>query len=257
MKDIILSIKGFKHRYNGTYVLDIPDFAIYRGEVIALLGRNGAGKSTLLRMIDLLEDPTEGEISFGLAMGDLMARLELRRRMAMVFQEPILYSTTVWNNVALGLKFHGFSSKEIASRVERWLVRFGISDLARHSAHKISGGEAQRVCLARALCLEPSILLLDEPFSSLDPIVKKSLIEELKVILHESKITTIFVTQDPDEAFTLADRIAVMDKGRIIQVGSTPEVIEKPANDVVKGLINGNLCPSCRILGGISNNVNG
>ena len=151
----------------------------------------------------------------------------------MVFQEPLLFDTTVFNNVASGLKIRGIKKGEIRDRVMGQLELFGISHLNDRSAKTLSGGEAQRTSLARAFALQPEILLLDEPFSSLDPPTRGSLIEDLEHILQHTRTTAIFATHDRLEALRLSDRIAVMNGGKIPQIGSPEEVANHPIDELV------------------------
>lgn len=155
----------------------------------------------------------------------------------MVFQEPLLFDTTVFNNVASGLKIRGMRSKEIYDRVMEQLDRFGISHLKDRSAKTLSGGEAQRTSLARAFVLNPTILLLDEPFASVDLPTRESLIEDLERILRETRTTAIFATHERLEALRLSDRIAVMRKGEILQIGTPSEVINQPINEFVASFV--------------------
>jgi tungstate transport system ATP-binding protein len=155
----------------------------------------------------------------------------------MVFQEPLLFDTTVFNNVASGLKIRGMKKGEILDRVMKQLDRFGISHLHDRSARTLSGGEAQRTSLARAFALRPEILLLDEPFASLDPPTRDSLIEDLETILKQTQTTVIFATHDRLEALRLSNRIAVMNGGNVLQVGYSGEVMNHPANEFVASFV--------------------
>ena len=146
----------------------------------------------------------------------------------MVFQEPLLFDTTVFENVASGLKIRGMRGPEIQEIVRENLERFGIAHLPDRSARKISGGEAQRVALARAFATRPETLLLDEPFASLDPPTRECLLDDLESILRQTKTTTLMATHDRMEALRLSDRIAVMNQGRILQVGPPAEVMNHP-----------------------------
>jgi tungstate transport system ATP-binding protein len=151
----------------------------------------------------------------------------------MVFQEPLLFDTTVFNNAASGLRIRGTKRNEIRVRVMEELERFGICHLKDRSAKTLSGGEAQRTSLARAFALRPEILLLDEPFSSLDPPTHDSLIEDLEHILQQTRTTAIFATHDRLEALRLSDRIAVMNEGKVLQIGPPEEVANRPLNELV------------------------
>ena len=155
----------------------------------------------------------------------------------MVLQEPLLFDTTVYNNVASGLKIRGMKRHEIGPIVGQVLERFGIAHLKDRSARTLSGGEARRASIARAFATNPEVLLLDEPFSALDPIIRESLIEDLEQVLKETRITTIFVTHDRTEAFRLATRLGVMREGEILQTGSSDEVMNHPANEFVASMV--------------------
>ncbi|MCG6536811.1 MAG: ABC transporter ATP-binding protein, partial [Syntrophales bacterium LBB04] len=160
-----------------------------------------------------------------------------RRNLAMVFQEPLLFDTTVFENVASGLKIRGIAQDEIKRVVEEYLERFGISHLVNRSARKLSGGEAQRTSLARAFAVRPEIIFLDEPFSSLDPPTREALMEDLERILRETRTTTIMATHDQIEALRLSDHIAVMNLGKIVQIGSPAEVMNNPVDEFVASFV--------------------
>jgi tungstate transport system ATP-binding protein len=231
-------------------LLDLPELAVEQGETLSVVGPNGAGKSTLLRVLGLLETPTRGELWF---RGEPISRdhsrlLALRRRMAIVFQDPLLCRTTVSANVALGLTLRGVPRTERKRRVDEWLVRFGIAHLANRSAHRISGGEAQRTSLARAFVLQPEILLLDEPFAALDPPSRQALVAELQELLAETHTTTVFVTHDRDEAFALGDRVAVLLDGALAQIGSPEQVWRHPASEGVARFLGMETLLTARVL---------
>jgi len=182
--------------------------------------------------------PFQGEIFFREKKVDANhSILEYRRKLAMVFQEPLLFDTTVFNNIASGLRIRGTKNDEIHTRVTEQLERFGIKHLSTRSARTLSGGEAQRTSLARAFALQPEILLLDEPFASLDPPTRDSLIEDLESILQKTRTTAIFATHDRLEALRLSNRIAVMNGGSILQIGSPEEVMNHPANEFVASFV--------------------
>ena len=159
--------------------------------------------------------------------------LTARRQMASVFQDPLLVDATAFDNVALGLRFRGLTRGEIAPRVQRWMDRFGIGHLAGRRARTLSGGEAQRTALARALVLQPALLLLDEPFSALDQPTREALIVELGRILRHDRITTVLVTHDRGEAMTLGDRVAAMMDGRILQLDEASRLFRAPVSEAV------------------------
>src|SRR4030043_2428837 len=177
----ILEVKNLEVKREGTILLNIPSLSIEKGEIMALIGPNGAGKTTFLQTLSYLLKPFQGEIFFrGKKVETHISVLEYRRKLAMVFQDPLLFDTTVFNNVASGLKIRGMKKKEMEDRVIEQLDRFGINHLSHRSAKTLSGGEAQRTSLARAFALQPEIILLDEPFTSLDPPTRESLIEDLE-----------------------------------------------------------------------------
>jgi tungstate transport system ATP-binding protein len=230
----ILEVKNLEVNRGGAVLIRVPSLCIYEGEIHSLIGPNGAGKTTLLQTLSYLLKPFQGEIFFrGSRIGTNHSVLEYRRKLAMVFQEPLLFDATVFNNVASGLKIRGIKRNEIRDRVLEQLEQFGISQLSRRSARTLSGGEAQRTSLARAFVLRPEILLLDEPFSSLDPPTRESLIEDLEHILQQTRTTAIFATHDRLEALRLSNRIAVMNGGQIIQIGSPEQVANHPVSEFV------------------------
>jgi tungstate transport system ATP-binding protein len=230
----ILEARNLEVNRGGTILIQVPSLLIQEGEILSLIGPNGAGKTTLLQTLSYLLKPFQGEIFFRENRVEANhSVLEFRRKLAMVFQEPLLFDTTVFNNVASGLRIRGMKRDEIRDRVMEQLERFGISHLKGRSARTLSGGEAQRTSLARAFALRPEILLLDEPFSSLDPPTRGSLIEDLEHILQQTRTTAIFATHDRLEALRLSNRIAVMDGGRILQIGSPQEVTNHPVNELV------------------------
>ncbi|HUL22208.1 MAG TPA: ABC transporter ATP-binding protein [Thermodesulfobacteriota bacterium] len=234
----ILQAKNLEVKRGGTLVLDVPSLSLRKGEILSLIGPNGAGKTTLLQTLSYLLKPFQGEIFFReKKVGMNHSVLEYRRKLAMVFQEPLLFDTTVFNNVASGLRIRGMEKDEIHTRVTEQLEQFGIKHLKQRSARTLSGGEAQRTSLARAFALQPEILLLDEPFASLDPPTRDSLIEDLEQNLQQTRTTAIFATHDRLEALRLSKRIAVMNGGVILQIGSPEEVMKHPANEFVASFV--------------------
>ncbi len=170
----LLAVKELQVRRGGSLVLDISSLTVEEGTILSLIGPNGAGKTTLMQTLACLIKPHGGEFFFkGRKVFSNNGLLQYRRRLAMVFQEPMLFDTTVFQNVASGLKIRGMDRSEMGQRVKQNLQRFGISHLMDRSARKISGGEAQRTALARALAIQPELLFLDEPFASLDPPLRK------------------------------------------------------------------------------------
>jgi len=234
----ILEARNLEVERGGTLILNIPSLSIQQGEILSLIGPNGAGKTTLLQTLCYLLKPFRGEISFkGERINANHSAFAYRRKLAMVFQEPLLFDTTVFENVASGLRIRGIPKEDIPRIVMQQLDRLGIGHLSHRSARKISGGEAHRTSLARAFALQPEILLLDEPFSSLDPPTRESLIEDLEGILRQTQTTTLFATHDRQEALRLSDRIAVMNNGKILQIGSSEEVMNHPVDEFVASFV--------------------
>ncbi|GEA18086.1 ABC transporter ATP-binding protein [Moorella sp. E306M] len=227
---ISIRAEGLRVSKGGREVLAVDNLEIGWGEVWGLIGPNGAGKSTLLQVLALLEEPDSGSIFFDGQKIDYHRALSWRRQLAVVFQEALLLDTTVFNNVAVGLRFRGIPWPVVKERVERWLEVLRISHLAGRPARRLSGGEAQRVSLARAFALEPRVLFLDEPFAALDAPTRSALLEELHLILRQTRITAIFVTHDFTELPFLADRVAALQGGRIVQSGSPENILRQPAS---------------------------
>jgi tungstate transport system ATP-binding protein len=214
--------------------LDVPSCEVQEGQTLAVIGPNGAGKSTLLRLLGFLEGPTEGRVLFrGQPVQSYGNLLAVRRRMASVFQEPLLTDGTVEANVALGLRLRRIDSVEVNRRVQEGMATLGIGHLATRRTRTLSGGEAQRVSLARALVLDPEVFLLDEPFAALDPPTREGLLVDLKAILDKRRITTIFVTHDRNEALALSNQVAVMIGGQVLQVDMPERVFTEPINEEV------------------------
>ena len=233
MARAVLVLANVRVSYDGTDALDVPSLEVYQGEVLAVIGPNGGGKSTLLRVLGLLERPARGEVSFRDRPVDAARALDERRRIAMVFQQPLLADMTVAENVALGLGFRGVGAEEREARLGRWLERLNIAPLREQRARTLSGGQAQRVALARALVLDPDVLLLDEPFSGLDEPTRAALLPDLAAILRADRVTTVFVSHDRSEARALADRVAVLMRGRIQQLDATARVFQAPVSEEV------------------------
>jgi len=229
-----LEVNNLTFQRSGTKILDIEKLSINKGEFFVIIGPNGAGKSTLLRLLALLEKPSSGKLIINREVIDNSSnRLAVRRRMAMVFQDSLLFASSVFENVAYGLKARRYSKNQIGKRVRDVLVKLSISHLADRKASELSGGEAQRVSLARALVLNPEILLLDEPLASLDPPTREVFRTDLIRLVKEEKLTAVFVTQYRTEAQILADRVAVLIDGKILQVGTPEEIFNYPEKEEV------------------------
>jgi len=234
MDDFIFEVKNLQVNEGSVPILNIPDLRIKKEEILAIIGPNGSGKTTLLQILSLLRRPSHGEIIFDshlVKKNDNL--LPLRRRMAMVFQEPLLFHMSVFKNIASGLKFRNMKSAHINEKVFTWMERLNIIHLKNRFAGTLSVGESQRVSLARALVLEPEFLLMDEPFASLDVPTKENLINDLDLILHKNKVTTIFSTHDRSEALHLGDKIGVLIDGSIMQVDLPQIVFTFPINEPI------------------------
>jgi putative spermidine/putrescine transport system ATP-binding protein len=211
-------------------------FEVAEGELLCLLGPSGCGKSTLLRIMAGLTEPDGGRVAIGGV--DVTFVAANRRPTAMVFQSHALWNhMTVGQNVAFGLRVRGLQKAEIAAKVTAALDLVGLSGFHRRRPAELSGGQAQRVALARCLVVEPKVLLMDEPFSALDAHLRKTLREELKALQHRLGLTIIFVTHDQEEAMELADRIAVMNAGRIEQIGRPAALYLEPRTMTVARFI--------------------
>ncbi len=251
MTETILEGQDLRVAYHGTTALEVAQVKVYEGEILSLIGPNGAGKSTLLRVLALLEAPNSGQVLYRGTPVSRKSRdvLAVRRKFACVFQEALLCDATVQANAALGLRLRREASGETETRVRRWLERLGIAHLAGRRARTLSGGEAQRVSLARAFVLQPEVLLLDEPFAALDPPTRQELLGLLQDLLRQEGCATVFVTHDREEALRLGDRIAVMIDGRIRQIGRPPEVFGHPASEEVARFVGVETILEGRIIG--------
>jgi len=235
-----IDVKGLSKHFgigDGKVVaLDKVSVVIRENEFFTLLGPSGCGKTTLLRMIAGFEYQEEGEI---LLYGEDIASLPpFRRPINTVFQSYALFPhMSVSENIGFGLKMLGQPKEKIASRVSEMLRLVRMEELKDRRISQISGGQQQRVALARALAPRPKVLLLDEPLSALDYKLRKEMQIELKRLQHETGITFVFVTHDQDEALTMSDRIAVMDKGVVLQIGSPREIYNRPADRFVASFI--------------------
>ncbi|MEH7440785.1 ABC transporter ATP-binding protein [Bacillus sp. JJ1122] len=224
----LITVKNLEARAGKKVLLSIPHFEILEGEVLGIMGPNGAGKSTFIKALSLLEQPAHGEIFFKEKDITNDLTIEMRRKFAVAMQQPLLLDTTVFHNVAAGLKLRKLPRLEIKNKVSYWLEKFQISHLAKKHAYHLSGGEAQRVNLARAMVLEPEVLFLDEPFSALDFPTKVQLLKDIKAIIQQTKTTTVFVSHDLMELKYLADTLAILMAGELKQSGPTEEVLSSP-----------------------------
>lgn len=231
-----ISLHSISKQFGSFTALDNIDLNIGSGELIALLGPSGSGKTTLLRIIAGLEFADNGDVYFG---GDNMIDTPLReRQIGFVFQHYALFKhMNVRDNVGFGLQVKARQKRlrrqDIHRRANELLELVQLGGLGDRYPHQLSGGQRQRVALARALAIEPRVLLLDEPFGALDAKVRKELRQWLRTLHRQTGVTTLFVTHDQEEALELADRVVIMDRGQIAQVGSVDDVYEHPATPMV------------------------
>lgn len=232
----LLDIRGVSKSFGPVRAVERFDLTVGDGELVCLLGPSGSGKSTLLRIVGGFETQSSGTITID---GEDVTRLPPERRpTGMVFQSHALWThMNVFKNVAFGLKLRHLPKAEIRSRVDAALEQVGLAGYGERQTHQMSGGQQQRVALARSLVLEPKILLLDEPFASLDQHLRERLREEVRDLQQRLRITTLFVTHAQDEALSLADRIVVMHDGRAEQVATPDVVYREPATPFVAGFI--------------------
>jgi len=231
-----VTLKGVTKRWGGVVAVKSVDLAIADREFIVLLGPSGCGKTTTMRMIAGLEDPSDGDILIGnRRVNDLEPK---DRDVAMVFQNYGLYpNMTVYENIRFPLKVRKVDPASHDARVRRAAEMVELGPLLERRPKELSGGQRQRVALARAIVREPAVFLMDEPLSNLDAKLRVSTRAQIKNLQHELKVTTIYVTHDQIEAMTLADRVVVMERGEIQQIGTPTDIYDRPANTFVAGFI--------------------
>jgi putative spermidine/putrescine transport system ATP-binding protein len=231
-----VELDGLAVRYPGGNMIGPVTLALPRGEMLSLLGPSGCGKTTVLRMLAGFVTPTSGAIR--LRGEDVTRTPPHRRGAAMVFQSFALFPhLSVADNIGFGLRRRGVARAEIARRVMRLIAQMRLDGLANRKPAALSGGQQQRVAIARALAIEPTIVLLDEPFSSLDAKLRESTRFELRALQQEIGFTAILVTHDQGEALSISDRVAVMNAGRLEQVGSPQDVYHRPVSPFVAGFV--------------------
>src|SRR6188768_2320461 len=236
MTDAAIIVRGANKHYGDFAALDNVDFEVPAGSLTALLGPSGSGKSTLLRAIAGLDLPDTGTITInGLDVTHIPPQ---RRGIGFVFQHYAAFKhLTVRDNVAFGLRVRRRPKAEIGAKVDELLKIVGLDGFQHRYPAQLSGGQRQRMALARALAVDPQVLLLDEPFGALDAKVRADLRHWLRRLHEEVHVTTVLVTHDQEEALDVADRIAVLNKGRIEQVGDPVSLYERPANDFVMSFL--------------------
>ena len=237
--DILFELNGVKKAYAGRVVLNVEDLHLYRGEILAIVGPSGAGKSTLLRLLNFLETPDQGSLTYKGQAVDAGLPLDLRREVTTVFQRPALLNANVEQNVAYGLRLRG--KRDGQADVTAAIRRMGLEDLRHAAAHTLSGGEAQRVALARAMVIRPQALLLDEPTANLDP-YHVSLIEAVvREINQREGVTMVLVTHNVFQARRIAGRIALLLNGQIVELAPTQEFFEAPRDARTRAFVNGEM----------------
>ena len=237
MTDTLYQIESIRHAYGARIVLDLERLDVQRGETLAVIGPSGSGKSTLLRLMQFFEHPTRGRILFdGQPIDD--APLGTRRRITTVFQRPVLLDRSVRDNVAFGLRLRG--RRDGRESIDQLIDRLGLTELASAPARSLSGGEAQRTALARALAVNPDVLLLDEPTANLDP-YNVGLIESIIREQRERGVTIVLVTHHVFQARRLADRTALLLSGRLIEAAPTLELLDSPHDPRTHAFLSGEM----------------
>ncbi len=232
-----LVVKNLNKQYDdGSLVLQDINLILQQGTKLSVLGPSGSGKTTLLRLIAGLEKPDSGSIIFnGQSINDYPVH---KRNFGMMFQEFALFPhLNVFNNIAFGLKMKGMQKAKIEAYVQEVLLMTELTDFKTRNIDELSGGERQRVALARTLAPRPDLLMLDEPLSSLDRVLRKKLLRQLTNIISKLNITTIFVTHDHKEAFSAGNMVVIMNKGRIEQQGTPEQLVQSPDNQWVQNFL--------------------
>jgi osmoprotectant transport system ATP-binding protein len=234
----MISCVGLSKRIGGSSLVEGISFGVPRGQLLALVGGSGSGKTTTLRMLNRLIEPSSGTVLLDGERTSALQEHVLRRRIGYVFQGIGLFPhLTVAQNIGVTPSLLGWDATRIEARVTRLLNLMELDEqLAQRFPHELSGGQQQRVAFARALAAHPRVLLLDEPFAALDPLTRERLQRRFRELQRELQVTTVFVTHDMVEALTLADRIAVMREGRLIQIGAPHELLSSPVDDYVAAL---------------------
>ena len=230
----MLELKNITKEYDGITILDDINLEIEEGEIVSILGPSGSGKTTLLNMILGMTDVTKGQIIFN---GQDMTKVPMEKRgFNIVFQDYALFpNLNAYENIVYGLR----NNPELSTKedVAEMIQLLGLQEHLNKRVEQLSGGQKQRVALARTMVMKPKILLLDEPLSALDGVIKESIKEKIKQIAKDFNLTTIIVTHDPEEALTLSDRVLIINEGKIAQFGKAHEIINTPQNIFVKKFI--------------------
>lgn len=230
----MLELKHIKKSFNGNGILNDISLDVKDGEIVSILGPSGSGKTTLLNLILGITDSDGGELIYN---GQDLTHVSMEQRgFNIVFQDYALFpNLNAYQNITYGLKNKpGISSKE---EVEELIDLLGLRDHLKKKIDQLSGGQKQRVAIARTMVMKPKILLMDEPLSALDGVIKESIKDRIRTIAREFHLTTIIVTHDPEEALTLSDRVLIINRGRIAQYGTPEEIIKKPSDGFIREFI--------------------
>lgn len=236
----IIQFKNVKKVYNGNIILDDFNLDIYKGEFLTVIGSSGSGKTTVLKMINALVEPDEGDVIVKGKSNKYVDKIRLRRNIGYAVQGSILFPhMDVYKNISYVLDLNKEDKKKSKETVYKWMEIVSLDkSLAHRYPNELSGGEAQRVSIARALVSGAEILLMDEPFSAVDEITRRKLQDEILNIYKKTGITIVFITHDINEALKLSSRILVMNKGKIEQIGTKDEILNNPKSEFVKRLVN-------------------
>ena len=232
-----LYMKALTKEYEGRKVLDIGELLIEDGALCGIIGPNGAGKSTLLNLIAGLMKPTAGNLLYG----EEMSAWAPYKGMTMVFQTPYLIRTTVEKNIAYPLKLRGWDNAKIEERVKELTEDLGLTDFRKQKSWKLSGGETQKVALARALSFRPKLLLLDEPTANVDPSTTAEIERMLKKINEKERTTVILITHNLVQARRLCDEVIFMDQGKVVEYGASEKILRGPEHELTKRFVAGEL----------------
>lgn len=240
----LLKVNNLSKKYAEKYAIKDISFEIEQGEFFTLIGPSGAGKTTLLRLIDLLETPTSGQIEYnGWSLQTLPKKkmVDARREMGFVFQNPVVFSTTVKANIAYGLNFRQLSADEIEEKVQSALEMVGLHGFEERKALTLSGGEIQRVALARTLATEPILLLLDEATANLDPTNVRMIENTIKKINKEKEVTVVMATHNFFQAKRLGDSVGFMLDGEMVEMGTSDQIFNNPSDKRTEAFISGEM----------------
>jgi iron(III) transport system ATP-binding protein len=229
---------SFKYRNSNEYILEKITFNVQQGDIVCILGESGSGKSTILRLIAGLETPNSGviEINEQIVVDDNNFILPENREIGVVFQDYALFPhMTVKENILFGIKNKDQKYKN--NKLQEVLDLVDLKELKTRYPHQLSGGQQQRIALARALAIDPSLIIMDEPFSNLDANLQSRIRSELKEIIKKTGITSIFVSHDKDDAISIADKIIILKEGKIVQEGVTQEIVSNPASNYVEKIL--------------------